>query len=65
MLKMMTETVKAHLREILSHNAGIKMHPRKAPNSSMPVIKLLPNGVSVRGKTAWNCGITLMMEMTP
>jgi hypothetical protein len=65
MLKITTATVKAHLREILSANAGMKRHPMKAPSSSMPVIKLLPNAVSVLGNTAWNCGITLMIEITP
>lgn len=64
-VKMTTTTMMARLREILSARAGMNRQPTKPPSSSMPVMKPFPNGVAASGKASWNCGMTLMMEMTP
>jgi hypothetical protein len=64
-LKTTTTAVKAHFRDILSANVGMNIQPTKAPRRSIPVIKLVPNAVVVSGITSWNCGITLIIDITP
>ena len=40
MMKMIDTADRARLREILSASAGKKKQPMKAPNSSIPVLKM-------------------------